>query len=1060
MRKYLRKRILQQIILILAFVIIGFLYICYTWKQIDNEKFDNLLLLCESIEASLPKDEIKKLDASPFDIEKPQYRLVKNTLIDIIRINKNARFAYLYAQKNGKIFFIADSEPEGSKDYSPPGQEYTEVSLVDKQPFNDGKALVTDSEEDRWGTWRSVLVPIKDKSTGKVTAVFGMDFNAKSWNHFILFEVLESGVLVILLLIVVFISVRIKAKNTSLTNEIFQRKQAEEEIRLLANALKSINDCVSITDMDDKLIFVNETFLKTYGYTENELIGRSMDLILSPNNNPAIVGDVLSSTRRGSWEGELLNIRKNGSEFAIHLSTSIIYDSESKPIALIGVASDITEKKQAVQVLKENEEKYRLLFANNPQPMWIYDLETLLFLEVNQAAVNHYGYSREEFLLMTLKDIRPTEDLPALMEDIKHTTLAYNLAGQWRHIKKNEEIIFVEITSHSVNFNGRAARHVLVHDITARKKAEIALSQSNENLIKTNKELQDFINKINAIHRSGQQLQMLKKIKDLALDIITVLEKTVKYEFSAVLLSDDQGYNLIPFAVSDQGKGQTFLQKDMDFIKSHNIKIGVGIVGWVALHGESVRLGDVTKDTRYYSLRGGIQSELCVPLKVREKIIGVINIETSIPNAFTEVDQLILETIASQISIAIQNATMFEQAKNYTIELEQQVNMRKKVEVELIIAKEKAEESDHLKTAFLHNISHEVRTPMNAIVGFSGLLSEPNLVSEKRKYYTSIIEQSSEQLLSIINDIISIATIEAGQEIFNEKEIALNSALELLHQKFLPKAQEKNINLNLKHLLPENEANILSDSTKLVQVLTNLIGNAIKFTKQGYVNFGYKLLGNEIEFFVEDTGIGIPLDVFDKIFERFRQADNNTAQLFGGSGLGLSISKAYVELMGGKTWLKSELGKGSTFYFNIPYKRVPKESTILKQPVNGKTTGIKTIKTILIAEDEDSNFMLMVELLSPFNVNIIRAFNGLEAVEICKSDQGIDLVLMDMKMPLMNGYDATRQIKSFMPNLPIIGQTAYSTDLDKNKVLECGCNDYISKPINRVLLISKIKAQL
>jgi PAS domain S-box-containing protein len=392
--------------------------------------------------------------------------------------------------------------------------------------------------------------------------------------------------------------------------------------------------------------------------------------------------------------------------------------------------------------------------------------------------------------------------------------------------------------------------------------------------------------------------------------------------------------------------------------------------------------------------------------------------------------------------------------------VKEDITERKGITEELIKAKEKAEENDRLKTAFLHNISHEIRTPMNAIMGFSSFLNEPSLDSDKRKYYTDIIVQSCDQLLLIITDIISIATIQAGQAIVKEKETNINLTLRQLYEQFSNKSKEQNICLLIKNLLPDEEVNVITDESKLLQILNNLIGNALKFTKQGYVNFGYNLKGNEIEFFVEDTGIGIPPEVFEKIFERFTQAENDTAQLFGGSGLGLSISKAYIELLGGKIWLNSELGKGSTFYFSIPYNKISK--SVLAEEIASMDEDDKTTinKTVLVAEDEDSNYFLVKEVLSGLNFKIIKVNNGSDAVKICKQNKDIDLILMDLKMPLMDGFEATRQIKNFMPNVPIIALTAYSADLDKKKAIECGCIDFISKPFKRDFLISKIKVYL
>ncbi|MCA1760579.1 MAG: PAS domain S-box protein, partial [Bacteroidales bacterium] len=300
------------------------------------------------------------------------------------------------------------------------------------------------------------------------------------------------------------------------------------------------------------------------------------------------------------------------------------------------------------------------------------------------------------------------------------------------------------------------------------------------------------------------------------------------------------------------------------------------------------------------------------------------------------------------------------------------ISKRKQLENELVTAKEKAEESDQLKTAFLNNISHEIRTPLNAIVGFSGLVNDPGLIPEKRKQFTDIVIQSSDQLLAIIDDIISIASIEAGQKEIQENEININLRCKLLKEQFFQKAIDKNVTLSLKTSLTDDEATIITDATKLTQILNNLIGNALKFTLQGYVNIGYAVKNNQLQFYIEDSGIGIPLDMQEVIFNRFRQVETTSKRNFGGSGLGLSISKAYVELLGGKIWLTSELGKGSVFYFTIPYKKANQE----KSPDIPSNMDLRFgIKTLLIAEDEDSNFMLLEELFSETGINIIRAVN-------------------------------------------------------------------------------------
>jgi len=388
------------------------------------------------------------------------------------------------------------------------------------------------------------------------------------------------------------------------------------------------------------------------------------------------------------------------------------------------------------------------------------------------------------------------------------------------------------------------------------------------------------------------------------------------------------------------------------------------------------------------------------------------------------------------------------------------ITERKLVEIELIRAKEKAEENDHLKTAFLHNISHEIRTPMNSIIGFSEFINDPDILPEKRQEYTDIIVKNCNQLLTIISDIICIATIEAGQERITVKEIDLNITLRGLYEQFLEKVRNKNISLIVSPYLPEKEEFILTDQPKLKQILTNLIDNAIKFTRRGYVNFGYQIADSEVQFFVEDTGIGIPEEMHEEIFKRFRQVETTTVRQFGGSGLGLTISKAYTELLGGKMWLNSEPHKGTTIYFTIPYKKVENRAVPELKLYSVAAFEIKGPKTLLIAEDEDTNFFLLEEMLSGINISVVRAVNGIEAVDICRLSRSIDLVLMDIKMPLMDGFEATRLIREFKSDLPIIAQTAYSSDQDMHKALACGCNDFISKPFKREAIVSKIKEHL
>ena len=472
--------------------------------------------------------------------------------------------------------------------------------------------------------------------------------------------------------------------------------------------------------------------------------------------------------------------------------------------------------------------------------------------------------------------------------------------------------------------------------------------------------------------------------------------------------------------------------------------------------------------------------ELVFQTEVKEKRAAeliIANKELAYQNR--EKEKRAAELVIANEELSFQTRVKEKRAAELIIankELAFQNEEKEKRAAELIVAKEHAEESDRLKSAFLANMSHEIRTPMNGILGFADLLKQADLSGEEQQEYIKIIEKSGARMLNIINDIVNISKIEAGQmEVYLSKS-NINEQINFIYTFFKPEIEKKGIQFLVKKSLPDEKANITTDREKIFAILTNLIKNAIKFTTDGTIEFGYEIVSmiheSLIQFYVKDTGMGIPKDRQEAIFERFIQADIADKMALQGAGLGLSITKAYVELLGGKIWVNSEKenlpaalpadrhGKagGSVFYFTIPFNTKTQEKRIIETPTAGEFDGnqLKKLK-ILIVEDDPTSFKLISIVTKKYCKELLRATTGIEAVEICSNNPDIDLIFMDIQMPEMNGYEATRKIRKFNKEVIIIAQTAFFLSNDRKLILKSGCNDYISKPIFKDELVALVQ---
>ncbi|MEL6945087.1 MAG: ATP-binding protein, partial [Bacteroidota bacterium] len=411
-----------------------------------------------------------------------------------------------------------------------------------------------------------------------------------------------------------------------------------------------------------------------------------------------------------------------------------------------------------------------------------------------------------------------------------------------------------------------------------------------------------------------------------------------------------------------------------------------------------------------------------------------------------------VETVKTLTHINLVVFIVYEALAIYFI-YETSIKEIKESEQESLRAKAKAEKHNELKSAFLANMSHELRTPMNSIVGFSNHINNDNLSIEEIKKYTNYIDQSSLQLLDIVNNILDISKIETGQVTVNKESANINHLLDSLFSTFELSAKNKGLKLILDHFLPENQADVFCDQIKLRQILTNLIGNAIKYTDEGSINFGCKLQGEELLFHVKDSGIGIDPKFQEEIFSQFWQVGDNNIK---GTGLGLAISRGFANILGGNVWVTSTLGEGATFYLTLPYQ--PAEVCSRYQNLETKKSESKQVdlstKRLLIAEDELFNFKILEILFNKLGCHFIWVKNGQEAVDLIRKDSNFDLILMDIKMPILDGISATKIIKAEYPHLPIVAQSAFAFLDERVQCIEAGCDYYITKPIQKKKLLN------
>ena len=798
---------------------------------------------------------------------------------------------------------------------------------------------------------------------------------------------------------------------TGIIRDISERIRAEKELKKLSTAVEQSPSIIAITNTEGIIDYVNPKFTQLTGYKIDEAVGQKSNILKSGHQSEEEYSTLWENISSGKeWRGEFHNKKKDGSYFWESAAISPILDKDGKTINYIKVAEDITDKKIAQEALKESESKYQKLIETSSEGFWLIDTEGIT-LDVNISLCNMLGYSKDEMIGNKPYDFADEYNKDIFQNQISKANSKAQRIYEVSLLTKSGESIPALFNATSIaDNNGKfAGSFAFVSNISEQKRSE-------------------HIQKV--LYNISNAVMTTTNLKNLIELIQKELGEIIDTKNFFVALYDKETNMLsLPFYTDEKDEIVT-------------LPAGKSLTDYVIKTKKSLlvnREGKKRLEKEGFIERFGSDSKiwLGVPLKIENEVIGALVVQNyTDESALDASDMKLLEFVSDQVSISIN---------------------RKKDQEDVLFALNKSTESDRLKTAFLQNISHEIRTPMNGIMGFTSLLKDTEISGEERQSYLDVIMISGKRMLNTLNDLMDISMLETDQVKINICDTNINEELIILHDFFKLEVEKKGMSISYSTELQHNDAIIKTDREKFYAVLSNLIKNAIKYSHKGSINFGYTIKNEFIEIFVEDTGIGIPENRINAIFDRFVQADIEDVKVYEGTGLGLSISKAYAELLGGNIWVDSVVNKGSRFYFTIPFDNVTTEDSSFTPLIIERTSQEITKKlSILIVEDEEIARDYLGIILELSGANLLYAKNGVEAVEINKNNPNIDVILMDIKMPLMSGYEATKIIRETNKEVIIIAQTAYALAGDKEKAIEAGCSDYISKPIDREKLLDMI----
>nr|NQU90388.1 PAS domain S-box protein [Bacteroidota bacterium] len=889
--------------------------------------------------------------------------------------------------------------------------------------------------------------------------------------------------------------------------ETLNSEKLASTICLMRNVFDAIPGGISVIDKDHNVIELNSKLLEIYGIPDRtEAIGKKCYKVFNCGNEPCatcsfpkLLKSPETIVRQATSDDKFLK----GPSYRLYSSPML--DMSGEVVGMVETIVDISDLILAQTALMESEKDFEVFFNEVPDAIFITKLgnnSTGKIINVNPAAELLTGYTKDELIG---KNILADISIATPEETIRREQ---NLSSDGRiefteqKRRKDGTLVWTEVVIQKIRFKGSSISLSISRDISVRKIAEEKLRTSelqNRNLLNAipdllfvfdnNGTFKDFhANKQESLFLHPEQF-LNKKIQDVLPTHISGI--TLKM----IAKTLETGYMQI-YEYSNIHKGKkTHHEARMVRSDSDEVLVLVRDITTRKISEEELNTREKKYSTIFKHSPVGLFnfSEDGVIVDCNENFVQIIGSSREVLVGLNMLDQLNDRKLKKALRDALNSGSGFYDGfyKSTTadkltpvkvffrvirdqegkfidgIGIVENVSEQKKYEEQIISAKEKAEESDKMKSAFMATMSHELRTPLNAVIGFSEML-ESELPSDQIVELAQLIKKSGQHLHDIIENIFDITQIESGSIKTNLEKITVYDTLQTLKdfcENEKVKAKKEHIDIHID--IPENlkTLQITADPHKLYKILVHLLSNAIKFTRQGYVKYGISTeshSGREVDllFYIEDTGVGIAEDKLDIIFDTFRQADDSATREFEGTGLGLAITKKLVNYYGGTIWVKSKPGKGSTFYFELPcLTPISKVLEIVNSQISA-LNGNRGSSTILIAEDDDTNFQLFELLLRKENMRVIRANNGQEAVDIFRIEPDIDLVLMDINLPVMNGYEATKKIKEINPDISVLAVSAYTMAGDETKAREAGCNDYIAKPINNRLFSKTVMKYL